>query len=182
MVCPGGMNQLLSADVGADAANGRSHSVALSVAVAVLAVPGARRGRAWPAAGFRRVNRPSTGLDQPTAFRFLPDGGLLVAEKSGLIEHFDGLGDPNAATSSMICRPRSTTIWDRGLLGSPRPRLRRQPQIYILYTRDAGLGGTPPLWGTGTSYDDCPVRPTHAAPPRQDRRPTAVIATGRLER
>jgi hypothetical protein len=34
-----------------------------------------------------------TGLTQPTAVRFSPDGRVFVAEKSGLIKEFDSLTD-----------------------------------------------------------------------------------------
>jgi hypothetical protein len=34
-----------------------------------------------------------TGLSQPTAGRFSPDGRVFVAEKSGVIKEFDSLTD-----------------------------------------------------------------------------------------
>ena len=41
-----------------------------------------------------------SGLIQPTAVRFAPDGRVFVAEKAGRIKVFDGPGRPDARRST----------------------------------------------------------------------------------
>src|SRR5690242_21964666 len=57
-----------------------------------------------------------SGLVNPTAVRFLPDGSVLVAEKSGLIKKFDSLTSP---TPTIVADFRTAVhnFWDRGMLG-----------------------------------------------------------------
>src|SRR5882672_4059505 len=56
------------------------------------------------------------GLTNPTAVRFAPDGRIFVAEQSGLLKAFNGLGD---ATPDIAADLRSEVMnnWDRGFLG-----------------------------------------------------------------
>src|SRR5437016_1556257 len=96
------------------------------------------------------------GLTQPTALRFAPDGRIFVAEKSGIIKVFDDLND----SSPTIFADLRTTVhnfWDRGLLGlALDPNFPATPYVYILYTLDAQIGGSPPLWGSfGGTTDGC---------------------------
>jgi PKD repeat protein len=97
------------------------------------------------------------GLSQPTVVRFAPDGRVFVAEKSGLIKVFDGLSDP---TSSVFADLRTEVYnhWDRGLLGMELSHdWENSAAVYVSYTRDAAIGGTPPRWGTaGADSDSCP--------------------------
>jgi glucose/arabinose dehydrogenase len=47
------------------------------------------------------------------------------------------------------------SMWERGLLGlALAPDFPKQPYVYVLYTRDALLGGKSPLWN-----DQCPTPP-----------------------
>src|SRR5262245_60500692 len=55
------------------------------------------------------------GLELPTAVRFAPGGEVIVAEKSGLIKEFDGIGDPTATVVADL-RGEVYNTWDRGLL------------------------------------------------------------------
>ena len=73
------------------------------------------RGRPTCCRGFR-TRSPSTGSPQPTVVRFSPDGRVFVAEKSGLIKVFDGLGDTTPTTFADL-RTEVHNYWDRGLLG-----------------------------------------------------------------
>src|SRR5262249_50809836 len=57
-----------------------------------------------------------SGLTFPTAVRFAPDGRIFVAEQSGLLKVFNGLGD---ATPDVVADFRNEVMnnWDRGFLG-----------------------------------------------------------------
>ena len=55
-------------------------------------------------------------LELPTAVRFAPDGHVFVAEKSGVIKVFDGVGDTSATVAADL-RTEVYNCWDRGLLG-----------------------------------------------------------------
>src|SRR5205823_2996584 len=82
-----------------------------------------------------------TGLTNPTAVRFSPDGRIFVAEKSGLIKVFDSLSDPSPKTFADL-RTNVHNFWDRGLLGiALDPAFPAQPYVYVLYTYDAAIGG-----------------------------------------
>ena len=94
-----------------------------------------------------------SGLVNPTVVRFLPDGRVLVAEKSGLIKMFDSLSDPTATTVADL-RTRTHNFWDRGLLGlavppgyDPASPDEWRRSIYVLYARDQLPGGDPPRSG-----------------------------------
>ena len=95
-----------------------------------------------------------TGLTNPTVVRFLPDGSVLVAEKSGLLKLF-----PNLTTNSYtVVADLSSEVhnyWDRGMLGMTiDPDFANNHLVYVLYAYDAPIGGTPPTWG-----DQCPSPP-----------------------
>ena len=66
-----------------------------------------------------------SGLTNPTAVRFAPDGRVFVAEKGGLIKVFDGLGTrprPSSPTSAPTCTTSGTaacSAW-RSTRSSPR--------------------------------------------------------------
>ena len=57
-----------------------------------------------------------SGLTQPTAVRFSPDGRVFVAEKSGIIKVFDNLSDTTPTVFADL-RTQVHNFWDRGLLG-----------------------------------------------------------------
>ena len=57
-----------------------------------------------------------SGLTNPTAFRFAPDGRVFVAEKRGVIKVFDSLTDPTADVFADL-NVNVHNFWDRGLLG-----------------------------------------------------------------
>jgi glucose/arabinose dehydrogenase len=93
-----------------------------------------------------------TGLTQPTAVRFASDGRVFVAEKSGLIKVFAS----TAATTPTVfadLRPQVYGAYDHGLLGlALDPAFPTKPFVYVLYTLDAPIGGTPPVYN-----DRCPA-------------------------
>ncbi len=108
-----------------------------------------------------------SGLKNPTVVRFLPDGRVLVAEKSGLLKTFPNL-TTNTYTVVADLRTATHNFWDRGMLGlavppgfDPASSDDWRRYIYVLYAHDALIGGVAPKWGTvdGTS-DPCPAPPT----------------------
>jgi cysteine-rich repeat protein len=115
------------------------------------------------------------GLVQPTAIALAADGRLFVAEKSGLIKVFDGPGD---ATPDVFADLRTNVhnFWDRGLLGMAlHPDFPATPYVYVSYTLDAAIGGTPPRWGSaGATADPCPSPPGATA--------SGCVVGGRLSR
>jgi glucose/arabinose dehydrogenase len=132
------------------------------------------------APGFEQTTVLS-GLNLPTAVRFAPDGRILVAEQRGVIKLFDGVGD----TSAEIVDDNRTAVHNpqgqnRGLLGFELdPEFPTRPYVYVLYTRDAEVGGAAPLYGpAGADFDDC-VDPPRAP---SDPDPASCPASGRLER
>jgi glucose/arabinose dehydrogenase len=96
------------------------------------------------------------GLESPMAVRFAPapDGRIFVAEKSGRVLAFDDKND----TDPEVVVDLSTEVhdfWDRGLLGMALdPAFPLNGRMYLLYARDAAIGGSAPRWG-----DTCPDPP-----------------------
>jgi len=88
-----------------------------------------------------------SGLTEPTAVRFSPDGRVFVAEKSGVIKVFADLDDPTPTLFADLGE-EVHNFWDRGLLGlALDPGFPAEPYLYVLYTYD-------PHWG-----DECPNPP-----------------------
>ncbi len=110
-----------------------------------------------------------SGLTQPTAIQFSPDGRVFVSEKSGLIKVFDDLNDPTPTVFADF-RQKTYNYWDRGMIGMALdPAFPTAPYVYLLYTYDAPIGGTAPTWN-----DACPTPPG----PNGD----GCVASGRLVR
>jgi glucose/arabinose dehydrogenase len=145
----------------------RTLSVALSAALVlgslsafVAATAPAARAATLPP-GFQE-SVVISGLTQPTAVRFAPDGRVFVAEKRGVIKVFDNLTD----TTPVVFADLNVNVynfWDRGLLGMAlAPNFPASPYLYVLYTYDHVLGSTAPAprWGTPGVYSDpCPTPP-----------------------
>lgn len=86
------------------------------------------------------------GLQLPTAVAFTPGGKAFVAEKSGIIKVYDGIGDRTPTTFADL-RRQVLDNGDRGLLGlAVDPGFPREPYVYALYTHDAPIGGTAPVY------------------------------------
>jgi glucose/arabinose dehydrogenase len=106
---------------------------------------------------------PGQGLEEPTAFRFAPDGKVFVAEKSGKILVYDSLAD-HTPTLFADLRTEVYNANDRGLLGlALDPQFSpAHPYVYVLYAYDHQLGevAPPPRWGKpGEDGDGCPDPP-----------------------
>jgi glucose/arabinose dehydrogenase len=95
-----------------------------------------------------------SGLTNPTNIEFAADGHIFVAEKSGIIKVFDNQADPTATVFANLSA-NVHDFWDRGMLGlAVHPNYPASPYVYVLYTYDAPIGGSPPTWG-----DACPNPP-----------------------
>ena len=98
-----------------------------------------------------------SGLSAPTTVRFAPDGRIFVAEKAGVVKEYDSLSD-TTPTTVVDLSTDVNSFSDRGLLGlALDPAFPSNPYLYLLYTRDAPPGGTPPVWN-----DLCPKPPGSA--------------------
>ena len=74
-----------------------------------------------------------------------------------MVKAFDGLDDPTP-TTVIDLRTDTMNVSDRGLLGlAVDPGWPARPYVYVLYARDADVGGVSPKYGTaGTDADPCP--------------------------
>jgi glucose/arabinose dehydrogenase len=109
-----------------------------------------------PPPGFNLAVTQS-GLVEPTAFAFAPDGRLFIAEKRGVIQTYDDVHD----TTPTVFADLRTSVHnydDRGLLGLVvDPNWPTRPYVYIHYVYDAPPGGTAPTYGApNTDSDPCP--------------------------
>ena len=157
------------------ARSSRRWSVAVVIALLVSAVaPATGASAATLPAGFTDT-AAFTGLVNPTVVQFSPDGRVFVAEKSGLIKVFDNLSDTTASVFADL-RTQVHNFWDRGLLGMAlAPSFPSDPYVYVLYSRDAVIGGTAPRWGQAdVSSDGCPNPPGATA--------DGCVISGRLSR
>ena len=106
------------------------------------------------------------GLVEPTSIQFASDGRVFVAEKSGIIKVFASV----TATTPTVFADLRTKVYNHGgsgLLGMALdPGFPALPYVYVLYTYDAPIGGTAPVWG-----DVCP-------PANADQ----CVVSGRLSR
>ena len=145
----------------------------LASSLAVLTTPEPADAASLPA-GFQE-QIVFSGLTEPTALRFSPDGRVFVAEKSGVIKVFDNLSDTTPTVFADL-RTQVHNYWDRGLLDvALAPDFPTNPWVYVLYTFDAAIGGTAPRWGSvGGTSDDCPTPPG----PTDD----GCVVAGRLSR
>jgi glucose/arabinose dehydrogenase/PKD repeat protein len=145
-----------------------------AVALALPLAAGGDLASAEPPPGFQETVAFS-GLTYPTDIEFSPDGRVFIAEKSGLIKVYDGLGDSTPTVFENL-RTEVHNYWDRGLLGMALdPEFPADPYVYVLYTRDAMPGGESPEWGEAGAPDDtCPTPPG----PTED----GCVVTGRLTR
>ncbi len=104
------------------------------------------------------VTRVLSGLQQPVATRFAPDGRVYIAEKSGIVKVFDSPSD-TGADIALDLRTQVQSYSDRGLLGlALDPRFADgRPYLYTLFTYDRepfGGNTSMPRWG-----DTCPTPP-----------------------
>ncbi len=158
-----------------------SRRLVVSVAATCVTLSGALPGASAPPAlastlpaGFQD-QVVFSGLKNPSAIAFSPDGRIFVAEKRGIIKVFDSLADTAPDTFADL-RTEVYNFWDRGLLGlTLHPNFPATPYVYALYTRDALPGGSAPHWGQpNTDGDGCPSPPGATT--------DGCVASGRLVR
>ncbi len=112
----------------------------------ILAAMGLVRCGAVDSGGTFTDEAVITGLDEPIAILFAKDGSLFVAEKKGRIWFYRGLDDTRPALVADI-EPRVMSFWDRGIMSMElHPDFPATPYLYALYTLDAPIGGTPPVY------------------------------------
>ena len=107
-------------------------------------------------AGFQQ-STAFTGLAEPIAIDFAPNGRVFVAEKSGIIKTYTNLGD-TTATQFADLRTKVHNYFDRGLMSIVvDPNFPTDPYVYVYYVHDAAIGGTAPTWGApNQTSDPCP--------------------------
>ena len=114
------------------------------------------------------------GLDTPVALAFAPTGEVFVAEKAGLVKEFGPLPSPGLGTVVLDLRAQVASYLDRGLLGiAIHPAFPVVPYVYVLYTYDAPIGLTAPVWN-----DSC----GGAGQPNPTAPGGGCVASGRLAR
>jgi glucose/arabinose dehydrogenase/PKD repeat protein len=97
------------------------------------------------------------GLNNPTNIEFAADGRIFVGEKRGVIKVFDNEADPTATVFADLSG-NVHDFWDRGMLGlAVHPNFPDSPFVYVLYTYDAPIGGSPPTWGDACSTPPGPT-------------------------
>lgn len=129
---------------------------------AVLALPSAAAAEPALPAGFQDET-VFAGIEQPTNFRFAPDGRVFVATKPGEILVYENVNDPIPTVFADL-RGDVYDNGDRGLLGLELdPKFEEgRPYVYALYTWDHVLGeawdpGEPEYGTPGVSGDPgCP--------------------------
>ena len=108
------------------------HAAAAALATLALAAPAARATPASDAFSERVV---ASGLSQPTAVAFLPDGRMLVTEKTGALKLVQG-GTTTTLTTIPVC-----TASEMGLLGiAPDPDFGSNGFVYLYRTKPAPGG------------------------------------------
>ena len=76
--------------------------------------------------------RIASGLHEPTAMEFSPDGRLIVAERGGNITI---IKDASVLPAPFLSIPTDTSIYDRGLLGiTLDPNFATNGYVYVYYT------------------------------------------------
>ena len=119
--------------------------VALAALAGMLALPAHAPAVNLPP-GFEE-SMAFTDLEQPISMQFSQDGRVFVAEKSGIIKVFDGMGDTTPTVFADL-RTQVHNYWDRGLMSlALHPNFPATPYAYVYYVADAPIGGTAPHLG-----------------------------------
>jgi glucose/arabinose dehydrogenase len=100
-----------------------------------------------------------SGLQDPMAVSFAPDGRVFVAEKPGRVLVYEDLEDDVPEVFADL-RTEAYDSGDRGIMGMELdPEFPTRPYVYVLYTYDHLLGEAEPApkWGEpDDTGDDCP--------------------------
>ena len=93
------------------------------------------------------------------AVEFAPNGRVFVAEKSGIVKTFDEPLRPDADRVRRPAHPGPQLLEPRADGLAVDPNFPAEPYVYVYYTLDAPIGGTPPRWGRRQTSDPCPKAP-----------------------
>jgi glucose/arabinose dehydrogenase/endonuclease YncB( thermonuclease family) len=94
---------------------------------------GARPAQAQSSGGGFVEELVASGLNNPTSFTFLPDGRILIAEKSGIVRVYKN--GQLLATPFIDIRGQVNDYWDRGLLGiAADANFATNGYVYLLFT------------------------------------------------
>lgn len=127
--------------------------VALCAAIVGMLVPAGASASTLPA-GFEETT-VLPGVGKPQDIAIAPNGRVFVAEKTGFIRTYTSVDDPTPTLFADL-RVQVHNYSSRGLLSIVAdPGFPAKPYVYVYYTMDAPLGGTPPVYGGG-SFDACP--------------------------
>ena len=125
----------------------------LCAAIVGLLVPSGASASTLPA-GFEE-STVLPGLGKPQDIAIAPNGRVFVAEKTGFIRVYDNVDDTTPTLVADL-RVQVHNYGSRGLLSIVAdPGFPAKPYVYVYYTLDAPIGGTPPVYGGG-SFDACP--------------------------
>lgn len=87
-----------------------------------------------------------SGLDAPTSMSFAKDGSLFVAQKNGQVYFFRSVTDPDR-TLVVDLSEAVNSFYDRGIESiAVHPDFPDVPSVFVLYTYDAPIGGTAPVF------------------------------------
>ncbi|HHC08173.1 MAG TPA: hypothetical protein ENK55_05605 [Actinobacteria bacterium] len=118
-----------------------------------------------------------TGRSFPTTLDWLPDGRVLVAEKSGRIWLYDDVDDADPTLFADLS-DAVHNWWDRGLLGlAVDPAFPAEPYVYVQYTYNVAPGHSQPHPGFELGLNDACPDPPGATSPRG-----GCVVSGRLSR
>lgn len=94
-----------------------------------------------------------TGLNQPTAFRFLPDGRILISEKQGAIKLYANGQVQDEPVITLAVLPTDNDE-ERGLLGiEPDPNFDQNGYLYLSYTTAANYDRLSRITVVGNTAD-----------------------------
>jgi glucose/arabinose dehydrogenase len=127
----------------------------LCAAIVGMLVPAGAGASTLPA-GFEETT-VLPGVGKPQDIAIAPNGRVFVAEKTGLIKTYSSIDDTTPATFADL-RAKVHNFGGRGLLSivaDPKFGASGSNFVYVFYTMDAPIGGTPPVYGGGL-FDACP--------------------------
>ena len=100
-----------------------------------------------------------SGLTNPTAARFAPDGSVFVIEKTGIVLRYASISSGTPTVFADLST-EVNSYWDRGLMGlALAPNYPTDPSVYVLYAYDHNPvhdynPSAPASWN-----DNCPSPP-----------------------
>ena len=125
----------------------------LCAAIVGMFVPAGASASTLPA-GFEETT-VLPGLGKPQDIAIAPNGRVFVAEKTGFIRTYSSVDDTTPTLFADL-KEQVHNYGARGLLSIVvDPGFPAKPYVYVYYTMDAKIGGTPPVYGGG-SFDTCP--------------------------